>query len=165
MSKLYIKKYQNNNRKNQNTYGKWFGRIAHLSTVNLDELCDHIQSHGSIYTADVVTGVVKKFIFCLQELMLEGRKVKLDGIGTFYLMAQSEGVEKPEDFLPSEHIKAVRVRFLPDMSNRSLYSKKAITGKASMTAVSPFGATISSAASGGNDLNPGTGGSVVEDEP
>ena len=165
MGKLYIKKVQNNNRKNQKAYGKWFGRIVHLSTVGLDELCDHIQSHGSIYTADVVTGVVKKFIYCLQELMLDGRKVKLDGIGTFYLMVQSAGVEKPEDFNPSEHIKAVRMRFLPDMSNRSLYSKKAITGKASLTVVSPFGSTASTAASGGNSTDPGTGGSVVEDEP
>ena len=78
---IYIKKYQNNNKKMTNAYGKWYGRIIHTETLDLDDLCEHIASHGTIFTADVVAGTVKKFVQCIQELLLEGKKVtKASGI-------------------------------------------------------------------------------------
>ena len=95
---IYIKKYQNSNSKMPKCYGKWYGRIVHTETLNLDDLCDHIASHGTIFTADVVAGTVKKFVQCIQELLLEGKKVKLDGIGTFYLSAKTEGADNEEEF-------------------------------------------------------------------
>ena len=78
-------------------YGKWYPKVVNLGTIDTDELCEHIQSHGSIYTADVVTGVVKKFTQCIQELLLESHKVKLNGIGTFYLRAKGKGQIKADD--------------------------------------------------------------------
>ena len=72
---IYIRKYQNSNSKMPKAYGKWYGRIVHTETLNLDDLCEHIASHGTIFTADVVAGTVKKFVQCIQELLLEGKKV------------------------------------------------------------------------------------------
>ena len=51
-----------------------------------------MMKHGTIYTSDIVKGVVEKFINCFEELLLEGNKIKLDGLGTFYLSANTEGV-------------------------------------------------------------------------
>ena len=106
---IYIKKYQNSNKKMPNAYGKWYGRIIHTETLNLDDLCEHIASHGTIFTADVVAGTVKKFVQCIQELLLEGKKVKLDGIGTFYLALQTTGADNLGDFSMG-NVKGVRLR-------------------------------------------------------
>jgi hypothetical protein len=70
-------------------------------------------------------GVVKKFVGCIQEQLLESKKVKLDGLGTFYLSCQSMGVEDPEDYDPRKHISGLRVRFAGDRSKNSAYKKSA----------------------------------------
>ena len=80
MSKgVIIIKRQNDNKNNQKSYGKWYPRVLNMKTLTLDDVCDHIMEHGTIFTADVVHGVTKKFVNCIQELLLDSHKVKLDG--------------------------------------------------------------------------------------
>jgi predicted histone-like DNA-binding protein len=133
---IYIKKYQNSNSKMPKAYGKWYGRIIHTETVDLEGLCEHIASHGTIFTADVVAGTVKKFVQCIQELLLEGKKVKLDGIGTFYLALQTTGAETLGDFSVS-NVKGVRLRFLADQSGKSRYTTSVLTRQAKLTSTLP----------------------------
>ena len=133
---IYIKKYQNSNSKMPNAYGKWYGRIVHTETLNLDDLCDHIASHGTIFTADVVAGTVKKFVQCIQELLLEGKKVKLDGIGTFYLALQTTGAESLGEFSMG-NVKGVRLRFLADQGGKSRYTTSVLTRQAKLTSTLP----------------------------
>ena len=91
MARLRIKTYKNNNSKN-NAYGKTYGRLVYVDTLDTSDLCRHMMKHGTIYTPDVVKGVVERFVMCFEELLLEGNKIKLDGLGTFYLSANTEGV-------------------------------------------------------------------------
>ena len=133
---IYIKKYQNNNKNMTNAYGKWYGRIIHTETVDLEGLCEHIASHGTIFTADVVAGTVKKFVQCIQELLLEGKKVKLDGIGTFYLALQTTGAESLGEFSMG-NVKGVRLRFLADQSGKSRYTTSVLTRQAKLTSTLP----------------------------
>jgi predicted histone-like DNA-binding protein len=109
-------------------YGKWYPKVVNLGTIDTDELCEHIQSHGSIYTADVVTGVVKKFTQCIQELLLESHKVKLNGIGTFYLRAKGEGKIKAEDlnYADTDFV----LGFTPERSHDSKYVGPVLTRRA-----------------------------------
>ena len=154
---VYFKVYQNNNRKIDKAYGKYFGRVVHFDEVDADGLAKHIMEHGSVYTDDVVVGLVRKFTHCIQELLTQGKKVKLDGIGTLYLSASTSGVEKPEDWDPQQHIKAVRVRLLPDQSDDSLYSVKGLRRAASFRRLPKNLATDDE---GGDDDN-----GFVEDQP
>ena len=109
-------------------YGKWYPKVVNLGTIDTDELCEHIQSHGSIYTADVVTGVVKKFTQCIQELLLESHKVKLNGIGTFYLRAKGTGVIKAEDLNYADT--DFQLGFTPERSHDSKYVGPVLTRRA-----------------------------------
>ena len=70
MARLIIKKYKNNNDKSA-AYGKTYGRLVHQDTMNTSDLCRHMMKHGTIYTSDIVKGVVEKFINCFEELLLE----------------------------------------------------------------------------------------------
>ena len=128
MARLLIKTYKNTNDKSA-AYGKTYGRLVHQDTMNTSDLCRHMMKHGTIYTSDIVKGVVEKFINCFEELLLEGNKIKLDGLGTFYLSASTEGVADEKDF-SANNVKAIHVRFLPDQSKESEYTAKMLTKKA-----------------------------------
>ena len=122
MARLTIKKYKNNNSKN-NAYGKTYGRLVYVDTL------DTRMKHGTIYTPDVVKGVVERFVMCFEELLLEGNKIKLDGLGTFYLSVSTEGVVN-EDQFTANNVKAIRIKFIGDQSKESEYATKMLTNKA-----------------------------------
>ena len=109
-------------KKNQNShsaaFGKWYAQIKNLETLNTRKLANHISEHGSIYTPDVVYGVLEKFRSCLVEMLLESKKVKIEGLGTFYctLENQKNGALKKEDFNVNKHLKALHIRFLPEQA-------------------------------------------------
>ena len=145
MARLTIKKYKNNNSKNS-AYGKTFGRLVHMDTIDTSELCRHISKHGSIFTPDVVKGTIERFIMCFEELLLEGNKIKLDGLGTFYLTVSTEGIDDGSQFT-ANNVKAVRVRFLPDQSKESEYASKMLTSKAKFRSLS--GEPLSASEEGG----------------
>lgn len=128
MARLIIRKYKNNNAESA-SYGKWFGRLVPQGTLQTDAICRHIAKHGSIYTSDVVKGVVEKFVNCFEELLLQGYKLKLEGLGTFYLSVSTKGALKAEDFTAND-IKTVHVKFLADQSKQSEYTAQMLKQKA-----------------------------------
>ena len=90
------------------------------------KLANHISEHGSIYTPDVVYGVLEKFRSCLVEMLLESKKVKIEGLGTFYctLENQKNGALKKEDFNVNKHLKALHIRFLPEQTTEENISSR-----------------------------------------
>ena len=166
MSKLLIKKYQFNNEQNENAHGKWFGRIIHLDTIGTAGLAEHIMKHGTVYTDDVVVGLTRKLMHCIRELLEEGNKVKLDGIGTLYLSAKSIGVENVDDYNPSRHIKALRVRFLADQSASSIYSSKALLKSVTLSGnLNSFQQPDDEGSSGSGNSGGNSGGGTINDQP
>ena len=95
-------------------HGKWYPKAVRRSTLSLRGLSDHIAGHGSIYTPDVVIGVLTKFTSCLIELVTEGTAVKLDGLGTFYPTLEASGADTPVGYSINEYLKGVHVRFYPE---------------------------------------------------
>ena len=128
MARLLLKTYKNNNSKNS-AYGKTYGRLVYHDTMSTSDLCRHMMKHGTIFTSDVVKGVVEKFIQCFEELLLEGNKIKLDGLGTFYLSINTEGVANEREFNVN-NVKAIRVKFIGDQGKESEYATKMLTNKA-----------------------------------
>ena len=128
MARLKIVTYKNNNSKTT-AYGKTYGRLMHMDTLNTSDLCRHIMKHGTIFTPDVVKGVIERFVMCFEELLLEGNKIKLDGLGTFYLSINTEGVSDREQFT-ANNVKAIRIKFIGDQSKESEYATKMLTSKA-----------------------------------
>ena len=123
-------------KKNQNShsaaFGKWYAQIKSLETLNTRKLANHISEHGSIYTPDVVYGVLEKFRSCLVEMLLESKKVKIEGLGTFYctLENQKNGAQKKEDFNVNKHLKALHIRFLPEQTTEENISSREFLKKA-----------------------------------
>jgi predicted histone-like DNA-binding protein len=127
---IKIERYLNRNKKS-NGYGKTYGRVLHAKKVyDARRLAEHIQEHGSIYTLDVVLGVLAKVEQCIPELLRQGFKVKLDGLGTFKLSAKTSGVIRPDDFTLQANVKKLMLRFLPEQAPFSLWRSDAVTRSA-----------------------------------
>ena len=107
-----------NNTSTSKAFGKFFATAKSTETLNTRQLAEHIADHGSVYTQDVVFGVLEKFRTCLIEMLLDSKKVKIDGLGTFYCTLQNVkgGADKEEDFNTAEHIAALHIRFLPEQA-------------------------------------------------
>ena len=103
---------------------KTYGKIIYRGTLSLADMAEHIMKHGSVYTEDVVIGVITKLKSCMQEMLADGHKVKLDGIGTLYPTLTSEGVEDAKDYSPSENVTRVGIAFLADQSRKSMYKAR-----------------------------------------
>lgn len=131
MSKIIYDVYKSTNEKSS-SYGKYFGRIIHTETLTTRKLAKHIAEHGSVYTQDVVEGVLTKAEACIVEQLLESKKIKLEGLGTFYLMAENKsgGAVSLEKFNPKTTLKGLHIRFLPDSSSESQLNSKDMLAKA-----------------------------------
>ena len=133
MSKILYEVYKNDIKDSESVmYGKWYARLKSIETLSMTKLADHISEHGSVFTADVVEGVMKKFKTCLLEMLLESKKVKVNGLGTFYLTCECSkgGADKEADFNVNQHLKALHIRFLPDQAAEDNLSSREFIKKA-----------------------------------
>ncbi len=105
---------------------KTYGKIIYSGTLKLTDMAEHIVKHGSVYTEDVVIGVITKLKNCMQEMLADGYKVKLDGIGTLYPVLTSQGVADAKDFSAQENVTRLGVAFLADQSKKSAYKASAM---------------------------------------
>ena len=135
---LEINLYQNKNMESK-AYCKWYGRVIRRATLNTRALCQHIESHGSIYTSDVVAGVIATLRRCIPELIAQGVAVQLEGIGTFYPMLESAGADKIENYSIAEHVKGVHVRFHPDSTTLDNMTSRAMKEKCALRIKSVIG--------------------------
>ena len=171
MSKILYEVYQNDIKDSESVmFGKWYARLKSIETLSIEKLAKHISEHGSVFTADVVEGVMKKFKTCLIEMLLESKKVKIAGLGTFYLTAECTkgGAEKEEDFNVNQHLAALHIRFLPDQAAEDNLSSREFIKKAEFVNVKSL---ISSgkeesegSQQGGNGSQNGNGGSGSQSE-
>ena len=113
-----------NLRKNKNAtssaYGKYYPEVDTKKTLSLRGFAQHMADHGSIYTRDVVEGVLLKITDCLPELVAQGVPVQLGSLGTFYPTAEVEkdgavqNIAAMDGLNPNDVVKAIHIRFLPD---------------------------------------------------
>ena len=125
MAKILYEVKQNQNNHSV-AFGKWYAQIKALETLNTRKLAQHISEHGSIYTPDVVYGVLEKFRSCLIEMLLNSKKVKIEGLGTFYctLENQKGGAQSKDKFNVNSNLKALHIRFLPEQATEENISSR-----------------------------------------
>ncbi len=64
----------------------------------------------------MVIGVLKKFRTCVNEMLRNSKRVKIDGLGTFYCSIESSGCNTKEKYSVTEHIRGLHIRFLPEQA-------------------------------------------------
>ncbi len=82
MAKFYYELRKNNNSSSKSA-GLYFAYAKTLETMDNRKMANHIAEHGSVYTPDVIYGVLEKYRNCVVEMLLQSRRVKINGLGTF----------------------------------------------------------------------------------
>ena len=125
MAKIIYEVYQNKN-EHSTAHGKYYARVKYLESLNTRKLSNHISEHGSIYTPDVVYGVMEKFRSCLLEMLLNSKKVKIEGLGTFYttIECQKGGAVSKDKFNVNKDVKGLHIRFLPEQEQEQNISSR-----------------------------------------
>ena len=127
---------QNTNQKSDQ-YGHYYPYLDKNHTLSLRGLARHIADHGSIYTRDVVQGVLTQLSECIPELCAQGVPVKLDGLGTFspYIESTKDGATTLADAQgasPADFVAGVHVRFIPDGTDLDNITSRVFKEKCSM---------------------------------
>ena len=133
---LKINLKRNTNRKSD-YYGKLYGYTETQKTLSMRGLAKHISDHGTIFTRDIVEGVITKLCECIPELVGQGVPVKLDGIGIFYPTAQNEkggldSIEAAKETNPNAVLTGIHVRFRPDGTKLDNLTSKAFKERCSL---------------------------------
>ena len=162
MARIFYELRQNKNEQSK-ICGKWFAHSKTIETLNTRKLAQHISEHGSIYTPDVVYGVLEKFRSCLLEMLLESKRVKIDGLGIFYTTIENKkgGADTKEEFNVQQNLQALHIRFLPEqeaemnISSRQFLKKAKFVSVDSLTGEAPNGSDAGSNGENGSGTNGG----------
>lgn len=73
------------------------------SAATLGEFAKEIGSNSGVSEGEAIS-VLKDFRTLLRKTLLSGRSVNIEGLGFFFLSAQSKGVEKAEEFTAQDII-------------------------------------------------------------
>ena len=90
---------------------KYYACAQTNKVVSLEEFVRHIATHGCVYKRADIAAVLTMAVDCLREMLLNGYKIELGDMGSFYVSFSSEGTVAAKDFNPIHHIKAVNVNW------------------------------------------------------
>ncbi|MCR4852905.1 MAG: DNA-binding protein [Prevotella sp.] len=98
---------------NSKTNGKWYAHTAIVGTVGLKQMADIIQRNCSMKRSDV-TAVLTELPEVMRDLMQQGYRVDVEGLGAFKFQVYSQGTDSVSEFNAAKHIKRVKVIFQPE---------------------------------------------------
>ena len=110
---MLVDLYKNNNVSSR-TYGKYYGRVFPRDGLTLKGFAKHLSEHGKLATYEMMVLVLQNMVSCMRHLLLEGVPVKLDGLGTFKAGIEGSPANSIADYRTDEHIKGIRINFLPE---------------------------------------------------
>ena len=102
--------------KKQKIGKKWYPRSFTAGTYGTKDVAERLSEMSTVSKGDTYA-VLMGLGEVLGDMMEMGNTVKLDGLGTFYLVgnANGQGVDTPEEVSP-EQFRKVTVAFIPEYS-------------------------------------------------
>ena len=111
---LFFKFRQNTDATTPKAYKKWFARAVHTETVGIRELAEVMQCNSTVKRSDILA-VLSELAETMTHELQDGRKVYLEGIGTFMLGISSRGCDHPKEFKTERNVVNVHVVFQPEV--------------------------------------------------
>ena len=123
--------YKKNDNQYNAGYGQYYPEAYNEKTLSLQGLIERIAFDQSVYSRDIVKGVIGRLTAVMVELLTSAQAVKWDGLGSFSakIEASKSGVSKENllsgNFNIRDLIEGVHIRFMPENSKgEELTSKK-----------------------------------------
>ena len=114
--------YKKNDNEHSHAYGKYYPEAYSGSTLSLRGLIERVAFDQSVYSRDIVEGVIQKLTTVMVELLQQGQPVKWDGLGTFQPKVESTegGVTKAQLQAGTNNVNqdvaGIHIRFIPENS-------------------------------------------------
>ena len=111
--------YQQNTNVQSEAYGKFYPKPYKPDTLSLRGLIERVAMDQSVYSRDIVEGVIQRLTRVMVELLEGGQPVKWDGLGTFTPTIESVKGGATEAQLKAgidirEVVAGVHIRFIPE---------------------------------------------------
>ena len=112
--------YKQNQNEQSAAYGKYYPEAYPPETLSLRGLIERVAFDQSVYSRDIVEGVIQKLTRVMVELLTGGQPVKWDGLGTFTPKIESvkggvtEAQLKAGSVSVRDTIEGVHIRFIPE---------------------------------------------------
>ena len=112
--------YKQNQNEQSSAYGKYYPEAYPPETLSLRGLIERVAFDQSVYSRDIVEGVIQKLTRVMVELLTGGQPVKWDGLGTFTPKIESVKGGVTETQLKAgsvnirDAIEGVHIRFIPE---------------------------------------------------
>lgn len=134
---------------------KWYATAVNDRVVTFEDFISHISDHGSPYSRGCIHGVLMDSLDHLQELILDGKSVRLGDLGLFSIGMTSKA-EDTKDKVNAQSIQGVHLI----VRNTKTWSNAELSKKCKLQEYGSFDTTGSDNgggnSDGGND-NPGGG--------
>lgn len=113
--------------KKQKLNGKWYPRSVTVGTLTTADVAERLSRMSTVTRGDVYA-VLLGLGEVMGEMLALGNSVKLDGLGTFYLVGKAvgAGVDTPQEVSPRQFRK-LSVAFIPEYSRTSSHAVVART--------------------------------------
>ncbi len=113
-----------NLRKNKNSknsgFGKYYPEVDMQKTLTIRGFAQHMIDHGSKYSRGDIENILSMVTDCLPELVAQGIPVQLGELGIFRPTCEAKNavlnVAAMEGLNPSELVKAIHIRFIPNQT-------------------------------------------------
>ena len=94
-------------------------------------------------------------------MLLNSKRVKIDGLGIFYTTLENEkgGADQKDDFSPTKNLKALHIRFLPDQEAETNISSREFIKKAEFVNAEALAGQLLESGSGDSPSGNGGGNS------
>ena len=99
--------------RNDTANGKWFARTVYVGTKNINDLAERCAASTTVTKADTLA-VIQALVVEMKRRMQDSYKVKLNGLGTFYISVSSRGAVEASEFSVAKNITNCKVNFAPD---------------------------------------------------
>jgi len=116
---IRYKKYKSNRKGAFN--GKWYARAVVEETYGIEELAKHMASHGTPYSEGTISGVLTDMVDCIQELVLDGKAVKLPDLAIFSLGMNTTAADTADDWTIQNGLKRLKLAVRPTGELRTQY--------------------------------------------
>ncbi|MBK8807491.1 MAG: HU family DNA-binding protein [Bacteroidales bacterium] len=104
---------------------KYYPSPIYNGTYSLDELSKHISNMSTISEIDIA-GVLRAFVKVFPELLQQGNRIDLEGVGMFSLGFETTASEKAED-VTAKNVSRVKLKFSAEHKLKQAVERTQVT--------------------------------------
>lgn len=111
MAKIGTLKYRlyQDNRKESKTKGQWYARAVQDRVLDFEDFVQHMADHNTSFSRGTIHGVLMDMLDCLQELVLDGKSVRLGEMGLFSVGIKTKPATTAKDWTPTKNVAGVHL--------------------------------------------------------